>query len=150
MMLSVRPLGPRITQSASHLDVRYRPRPNRFFLAQALLFGVSAAYSGDYVVVGIAWSVVLAILLVGCFVLRLTADSTGVRIVNWGADARISWAEVSDVETAPTLSGSTVQFRLNSGRKIKVTALWDASRAESDRVVDRLRRLQRHAARTLR
>jgi hypothetical protein len=149
MMLYVRLLGSGITESASRLDIRYRFRLTRIAFVPAF-FGLVAIYHGDYLAVAIIWGCLMAILLVASFVLRLSADPTGVHIVNWGTNAKIRWTDIAKVETASTPQGTTVRFHLNNGRNIKATALWDASLGDADRIADRLRHLQHHAAKASR
>jgi hypothetical protein len=145
----VRLLGPGISESASHLDVRYRFRLT-WVAGVGALFGASAIYARDYLAVAIITGCLAAILLVASFVLRLTADSTGIRVVNWSSALKLSWNEVADVETVPTPQGTTIQLRANDGRKIKVTALWDFSYEDAHRIAERLRHMQHHAVKASR
>jgi hypothetical protein len=112
-----------IRSSADRLDVRYRFRPNIFSLLAAAAISGSVLLHGEWIFLVVIWSILAAILLVGRATLRLTADQQGVRVANWSSSSKFPWSEIADIEFVRGYQQARLQITLNSGRKIKATAL---------------------------
>jgi hypothetical protein len=137
--------SPGITASADRLDVRYLFRPNVFSLLAAVALSGSVVLHGEWIVAVVIWSVLGAILLVGRATLRLTADQEGVRVANWMSKSTFAWLEIADIEFVSGYRQATLQITLNSGRKIKATALAGGSYERITGVVTQLLAMRQEA-----
>jgi hypothetical protein len=147
--LAVKILGPDIKSSPARLDVRVGLNIVR--VAPFLLLLAGIIVSGQVLIAAIIGGAVIGVFALAYWVVRLTADDHGVRVLNWWNWKTFAWSDITDVTIRQQRGRSpVVLFSLKDGRQKRALATlggWNGvySDEELTRVVhDVLRMRQRH------